>query len=79
MTAKKKPAGLEERLGQVESLIAALESGKLPLEESLKRYEEGIRTLDAVEKELAEAEQRLTVLRTQPDGSEEEEPLEVEP
>ena len=79
MTAKKKNPGLEERLEQVEALIASLESGRLPLAEAMKRYEEGISALDAVEKELNEAEQRLTILRAQPDGTEAEEPLEAEP
>ncbi len=79
MTAKKKEPGLEERLEQVESLIAALETGKLPLAEALNRYEEGVRALDAVEKELAGAAQRLTILRTREDGTEAEEPLEAQP
>ncbi len=78
MTAKKKEPGLEDRLDQVESLIAALETGKLPLAEAMSRYEEGIRALDAVEKELNGAVQRLTVLRAQADGTEAEEPLEAE-
>ncbi len=75
---KKKEPGFEERLAQVESLIAALETGNLPLADALNRYEDGIRALDAMEKELAEATQRLTVLRRQPDGTETEEPLEAE-
>ena len=79
MTARKKEPGMEQRLEQVENLIAALETGKLPLAEALRRYEEGVRALDAVEKELTEAEQRLTILRARADGTEAEEPLEAEP
>ena len=77
MAAKKKLT-LEERLVQVEALISEMESGALPLEDALKRYEEGMQALTALEKELLSAQQRLTVLRRAADGTEEEVPLEVE-
>ncbi len=77
MAAKKKLT-LEERLVQVEALIGEMESGALPLEDALKRYEEGMQALAALEKELQSAQQKLTVLRRAADGSEEEVPLEVE-
>lgn len=77
MAAKKKPI-FEERLAQVEALIAEMESGALGLEEAMKRYEEGMNALTALEKELQTAQQRLTVLRTAADGTDEELPLEVE-
>lgn len=76
MAAKKKQT-FEERLTQVEDLIAEMESGALPLEDALKRYEEGMQALTALEKELLSAQQRLTVLRRVADGTEEEIPLEV--
>lgn len=77
MAAKKKQT-FEERLAQVEALITDMESGSLGLEDALKRYEEGMAALTALEKELQSAQQRLTVLRTAADGSDEEVPLEVE-
>ena len=77
MAAKKKQT-FEERLAQVEMLIADMESGNLGLEDALKRYEEGMAALTALEKELQNAQQRLTVLRTAADGTDEEVPLEVE-
>ena len=77
MAAKKKLT-LEERLAQVEALIGEMEGGALPLEDALKRYEEGMQALSALEKELQAAQQKLTVLRRAADGSEEEVPLEVE-
>ena len=77
MAAKKKLT-LEERLAQVEALISEMEGGALPLEDALKRYEEGMAALTALEKELQSARQKLTVLRRAADGSEEEVPLEVE-
>jgi exodeoxyribonuclease VII small subunit len=77
MAAKKKQT-FEERLTQVEALIAEMEGGALPLEDALKRYEEGMQALTALEKELLSAQQRLTVLRRAADGTEEEVPLEVQ-
>lgn len=77
MAAKKKQT-FEERMTQVEALIAEIESGALPLEEALKYYEEGMQALTALEKELQSAQQKLTVLRRAADGTEEEVPLEVE-
>lgn len=77
MAAKKKLT-FEERLAQVEALISGMESGTMGLEEALKRYEEGMAALTTLEKELQSAQQRLTVLRSASDGTEEELPLEVE-
>lgn len=77
MAAKKKLT-FEERLAQVEALIAGMESGALPLEEAMRQYEEGVKALQELEKELLGAQQKLTVLRRAADGTEEEVPLEVE-
>ena len=76
--APKKKLTFEERLQQVEALISEMESGALPLEDALRRYEEGMGALSALEKELMSAQQKLTVLRRAADGTEEEVPLEVE-
>lgn len=77
MAAKKKQT-FEERLAQVEALIGEMESGALPLEDALKRYEEGMQALAALEKELQSAQQKLTVLRRAADGTDEEVLLEVD-
>ena len=77
MAAKKKLT-FEERLAQVEALIGEMEGGTLPLEDALRQYEEGMKALAALEKELQSAQQKLTVLRRAADGTEEEVPLEVE-
>lgn len=71
MAAKKK-LSFEEQLAALEGLISGLESGGMPLEESMKRYEEGVRLVDSLEKELQGAAQRLTVLRKNAAGEEEE-------
>ena len=64
MAAKKKLT-FEERLQQGEALIAKMESGEMPLEEAMQQYEAGLNALNALEKELTAAQQRLTVLRQQ--------------
>jgi len=53
----------EERLQKVESMIDGIESGKLSLEDSVKQYEEGMKLLGDLEKELAEMNRRLTILK----------------
>ena len=74
MAAKKKLT-FEERLQQVEALIAKMESGEMPLEEAMQQYEAGLNALNALEKELTAAQQRLTVLRQQ-SGEDIEVPIE---
>lgn len=74
MAAKKKLT-FEERLQQVEALIAKMESGEMPLEEAMQQYEAGLNALNALEKELTAAQQRLTVLRQQ-SGEDIEAPME---
>ena len=74
MAAKKKLT-FEERLQQVEALIAKMESGEMPLEEAMQQYEAGLNALNALEKELTAAQQRLTVRRQQ-SGEDIEVPME---
>ena len=58
MAAKKKLT-FEERLQQVEALIAKMESGEMPLEEAMQQYEAGLNALNALEKELTAAQQQI--------------------
>jgi exodeoxyribonuclease VII small subunit len=51
-----------DSLAELESIVAALESGQLDLEDSLERYERGVALLRACQSKLAEAEQRVTML-----------------
>ncbi len=74
--APKKKLTFEERLAQVEALIGDMEKGALPLEDALRQYEEGMKALQELEKELLTAQQKLTVLRRGADGGDEDVPLE---
>ena len=64
MAAKKKLT-FEERLQQVEALIAKMESGEMPLEEAMQQYEAGLNALNALEKELTAAQQHLIAEKPQ--------------
>ncbi len=59
----------EDRLQQVQDLTARIESGAMPLEDSVKEFERGIGILADLETELNDMQRRLTVLR---DGKEAE-------
>ncbi|MCL2494732.1 MAG: exodeoxyribonuclease VII small subunit [Oscillospiraceae bacterium] len=60
---KEKPFDYEQSFRRLEELAALLEEGSLPLEQSLKLFEEGAGLAAALQKSLAAAEQRLTTLR----------------
>lgn len=71
--AKKK--NFEEYLTQLETLADELESGDLPLEEALKKYEEAIKALRLCQETLKKAEQRIEVLLRDAEGKLEAQPF----
>lgn len=62
MPAPKEPSNFESAMTELESLVERMDTGQLPLEESLKSYQRGIVLLKYCEKVLADAEQRVKVL-----------------
>ncbi len=52
----------EEALQQLTALVEKLESGQLPLEESVAAFESGVQLSRRCESLLDKAEQRLTIL-----------------
>jgi exodeoxyribonuclease VII small subunit len=52
----------EECLARLEQIVAALESGHLPLEESLKVFEEGVALARHCGRYLEDAERRIETL-----------------
>ena len=58
----------EEALKRLEKIVGELESGKLPLEESLKRYEEGVRLARFCHKTLQAAQKKVQVLTKKGDN-----------
>jgi exodeoxyribonuclease VII small subunit len=65
----------EEALAQLETLVAALEGGDLPLEEALRLFEEGVRLTRLCTARLEDAERRVHLLTRGPDGGLREVPL----
>ncbi len=59
----------EDSLKQLETIVSQLEKGDLPLEDSIKLFEEGIRLSSACKEELDAAEGKVQVLLKQRDGS----------
>jgi exodeoxyribonuclease VII small subunit len=51
-----------EALAELESIVSALESGQLELEESMTRYERGVALLRALQAKLSDAQQKVTTL-----------------
>jgi exodeoxyribonuclease VII small subunit len=52
----------EDCLARLEQIVSALEAGNLPLEESLKVFEEGITLARRCSRYLDEAERRIEML-----------------
>lgn len=61
-TDGKRGEDFEAALASLEETVRALEAGDLPLEEALKRFEEGTRLLRRCESALKAAEQRVEIL-----------------
>ena len=61
---KAPPEGLsfEKALEELESLVARMEDGKLPLEESLAAYQRGAELIKFCESKLTDAQARIAVL-----------------
>jgi exodeoxyribonuclease VII small subunit len=58
----KPPASFEAALQELERLVQTLESGGIPLEDSLKSYERGMALLKHCQETLAQAEQKIRIL-----------------
>lgn len=52
----------EKALERLEQIVEELESGNIPLEEALKRYEEGVKLSRALNQKLAQAETKIETL-----------------
>ncbi len=65
----KKTMTFEESLARAEEILQKLEAGNEPLDVTLKLYEEGIELVRSCNRQLEEAEQKVRMLRIQPDGT----------
>ena len=65
---KEEGPGFEEGMKSLEGIVARLEQGNLPLEQSLDAFEKGIHLLRALHEKLGEVERRVEVLVRDADG-----------
>lgn len=68
----------EEALTRLEEIVRDLEQGELPLEDSLKSFEEGMGLIRFCSKELEAAEKKVSLLVRESDGEHKEIPFDPE-
>ncbi len=68
-------ATFEESLKKLDEIVGQLENGNLPLEDSIRLFEEGVRLSTVCKKELETAEGKVQMLIKQRDGSMKTEPF----
>lgn len=66
--AEKKKLSLEEAMERLETVTKELENEKLPLEKSLKLYEEGVKLATLCAGELEAAKRKIRILQQGSDG-----------
>ena len=65
----------EESMQRLEQIVRAMEQGDVPLEESLKLFQEGTQLVRSCNQLLEEAQLQVTKIMTAPDGTPSEEEL----
>src|SRR3981081_3775542 len=64
MSSKIKPAELnfEKAMDRLEAIVEQMETGKLPLEDLIVRYEEGMNLVKVCQERLTSAEQKIEII-----------------
>ena len=66
MSSKSKPRdaelNFEGAMDRLEKIVEQMESGKLPLEDLIVRYEEGMKLVKTCQERLANAEQKIEII-----------------
>jgi exodeoxyribonuclease VII small subunit len=65
----------EKSLKQLEQIVQELESGNLPLEKAMKKFEEGVKLSKFCSEKLDETEKKINVLLHDNKGNTTEEPF----
>ncbi len=68
----------EKAVEKLEKIVEALESGEIPLDEALKKYEEGVKLARLCNQKLAQAEKKIEILTRQLSGNMAAEPFNPE-
>ena len=77
MTSTKK-FNLEKALADLEELVEELESGDLPLEKAMKKFEEGVKLTRNCQSALRDAEAKVEILLKSASGEESLEEFDVD-
>jgi exodeoxyribonuclease VII small subunit len=56
------PANFEHAMARLEEIVDTMESGELPLEDLIVRYEEGMKLVKVCQERLASAEDRIEII-----------------
>jgi exodeoxyribonuclease VII small subunit len=65
-----KTVNLEKSLSELEALVEELESGDLPLDKAMKKFEQGIKLTRNCQSALKDAEQKVEILLKSAGGEE---------
>ena len=76
--ATKVKQSFEKAINDLEKIVRALESGDLPLEKALEKFEAGIKLSRYCTETLDEAEKRVTLLMADEMGEPVEKPFDAE-
>ena len=76
-SAKSSSLPFEESLQKLEAIVEAMETGDLPLETLIARYEEGARLAQVCQEKLAEAEVKIQQLEKNAAGEMKLKPLDL--
>ena len=60
--AREAELNFEGAMGRLEKIVEQMESGKLPLEDLIVRYEEGMNLVKVCQERLARAEQKIEII-----------------
>lgn len=74
----RKSVTFEESMTRLDEIVKALEAGDVPLEESMKLFEEGTKLSASLGKLLDKAEQKVTVMQENMQGELVEQPFVAE-
>jgi exodeoxyribonuclease VII small subunit len=69
----------EEALARLEAIVVELERGQLPLDDSMRIFEEGMKLSKTCLKMLEDAERKVEILIKDKDGTKRARPFELEP
>jgi len=69
----------EQSIKQLEQIVTELEAGELPLEQAIKKFEEGMELSRFCSQKLEETERKITLLMQDSTGRPVEKPFAAEP